>query len=81
MRELIRRELYVIAHGQSARTRIFKYLVLFAIFGVIYYRFGGEAVAWTFGVAVALSIAAHFFFRWKTKGWEEDWWLYKSLFK
>lgn len=63
------------------RFRIAKYIVIFAVGGAIYVWGGWKWVGWTLLVALIFAIAMHFFFRWKTNGWEDSWGPYKSLFK
>ena len=78
---LLKKELYVALHGQTARFRVVKYIVFLAVFGALYWWKGWGAVWWALGISLVFAIALHFFFRWKTKGWDEDWGPYKSLFK
>ena len=80
-KNLIKKELYVAIHAQTARFRVVKYIVFFAIFGTVYWLWGGKAVLWALGISLVFAIAMHFFFRWKSKGWMEDYGPYKSLFK
>lgn len=77
--DLIKKELYVALHGQTARFRVGKYIAFLIIFGAVYAKRGGEAVAWALGIALVFAITMHFFFRWMTEGWTKSWWLYKSL--
>lgn len=79
--DTIKKEIYVAVHGQTARFRIVKYAIMIPLFGGIYWKYGGEILAWVLGVALILALIMHFFFRWKSKGWMEDYGLYKSLFK
>jgi hypothetical protein len=78
---VFKKELYVALQAQTVKFRIVKYIVLIAIFGAIYWWKGGEAVLWSFLIALVFALAMHFFFRWKSKGWMEDYGPYKSLFK
>lgn len=70
MNKSIKRELYVVQHGQSAEFRISKYIVL-CIFLTRVYAYNGE-VGVILAIACALFIGAtvHFIFRWKTGGWQ-----------
>ena len=77
----IMRELHVIVRGQSARFRLVKYAILTALFGAIYWKFGGKTFAIALAALALIGTAVHFLLRWKSKGWTEDWWLYKSLFQ
>lgn len=81
MKDILKKELYVAVHGQTARFRMVKYAILIPLFGAIYWWGGWNLMAWCLGIALVLALAMHFFFRWKTNGWEEDWGPYKSLFK
>ncbi len=76
MKEFLKKELYVALHGQTARFRIVKYIVLFAVFGALYWWKGWEAVLWALAIGFIAAIGVHFFFRWKSKGWNEKWGLY-----
>lgn len=76
---LIKKELYVALHAQTARFRVVKYIVFLAIFGAIY-RWKGWGTTWKVLLSmVVLGTAVHFFFRWMTEGWTKPWWLYKPL--
>lgn len=111
MNEVLKKELYVAVHGQSARFRIMKYAILIPLFAALYWwgvKWGegphckaglsagegggpaqifsrklceGEVLAWALGVLFILALAVHFFFRYKSNGWQDDWWLYKSVLK
>ncbi len=80
MKELIKKELYVAMHGQTARFRVGKYLVFAILFGGIYMRWGTRAVFLALWIAFVVAIALHFFFRSMSNGWMDDWGLYKSVF-
>lgn len=77
MNELMKKELYVAIHGQTARFRIVKYIVILAVLGTMYAWNGWKAVWQTLGVALIAALVMHFFFRWKSKGWNESWGPYK----
>ena len=77
MNESLKKELYVALHGQTVRFRIIKYAILVPLFGVIYWWKGWEITWKILGVALVFAIATHFFFRWKSKGWNESWGPYK----
>jgi hypothetical protein len=68
MNETVRKELYVAVHGQTARFRVVKYILIFGVGGAIYWKWGGEVLAWTL-------------LRYMSNGWMDDWGPYKSLFK
>lgn len=81
MNNLLKKELYVAIHAQTAKFRMVKYAVLLPLFGTIYWLYGGEVLLKTLGVLFILAIGMHLFYRWMTRGWENDWGGYKSLFK
>ena len=81
MNDLIKKELHVAIHGQTAKFRLVKYAVLIPLFGAIYWWGGSEVLLSTIGVLAIVGVIVHFFFRYKTNGWQDDWWLYKSLYK
>ena len=70
---IITKELYVAAYGQSTLFRLVKYAILIPSFAAIYWWFGGQIFIWTLGVSIAGSIVVHFVFRWKTDGWLKKW--------
>lgn len=78
---LLKKELYVAVHAQTARFRVVKYAILIPLFGAIYWWKGKEVTLWTLGIALVFAIAMHLFYRWKTNGWQDSWGGYKSLFK
>ena len=79
LRELYKKEKYVIVNGQTRRFRIVKYLVIFAIAWVLYAWKGIRVVGLTFLFLAIASISVHLFFRWKTHGWEKSWGPYKNI--
>ena len=81
MNEILKKELYVALHAQTTRFRIVKYIVIFGVGGAVYWQWGGEVLAWALVGALVFALAMHFFFRWKSKGWNENYGPYKSLFK
>lgn len=81
MKASIKKELYVAFHGQSTRFRIVKYAVLIPLFALIYWKWGGEVLLKTLGVAFVFAIAMHLVYRWKTNVWRDDWGGYTSVFK
>ncbi len=78
-KELYKKEKDVVIHGQTLRFRLIKYLVLLGIFTAAYFWRGTQFVINLFFILFILSIGAHFFFRWKTQGWEKSWGLYKKI--
>jgi hypothetical protein len=79
VRAWIRREAYVVAHGQTARFRAAKYLVLLGIGVALRFWIGWKGVLTAFACVAVLGLILHFLFRWKTKGWTESWGLYKKM--
>lgn len=77
----LKKELHVAIHAQTARFRVVKYIIFALIFGAVYWLWGGRATLWMLGALILLALIVHFFYRWKTKGWEESWGGYTSLFK
>lgn len=78
MENWIKREAHIIAHGQSKMFRIIKWVILVVLGALVYAFFGGKVLGWTIFILAILGISAHFLFRWKTRGWTKDWWLYKA---
>lgn len=79
LKETIRRELYVVAHGQTWRFRAGKYSILSCIAGGMYVVGGWSLVGIIFGSLIPFAIIVHFFFRWKTHAWKKSWGPYKVL--
>lgn len=78
MNTLMKRELKVILHGQSIKFRLMKYIVIISI-GILIYRWQGwDGVAYFLLFGALLGISGHLFLRWKTKGWKQNWWLFKT---
>jgi hypothetical protein len=77
-KEAAKKELHVVVYGQSALFRVVKYIVIVIVAFLLYKWKGGRTTAYIFLMLALVSIAAHFFFRWKTKGWTQSWGLYKS---
>ncbi|OHB19818.1 MAG: hypothetical protein A2854_04195 [Parcubacteria group bacterium RIFCSPHIGHO2_01_FULL_56_18] len=78
---LVKKEIYVALHAQTARFRVVKYIVIFAILFALYVWKGWGTTWKTLLAMFVFGTAVHFFFRWKTKGWTESWWSYQSLFE
>jgi hypothetical protein len=81
MKNFFKKELYVIRHVQTARVRMVKYTIFLVIFWAVYWWGNWEAVRWTLGALLIVALGMHFFFRWKSKDWMEDYGMYKSVFK
>ncbi len=77
-KELFKREMHVVVHGQSGLFRVIKYIIILIIGASFYLWQGLVNTGILFLVLAVLSIATHFLFRWKTKGWTQSWWLYKK---
>jgi hypothetical protein len=78
-KDLYKREVHVAIHGQSWKFRVKKYIVLLLISGAIYAWKGWETLGRVLLIMAVFAIAMHFFFRWKTNGWEKSWGLYKKI--
>lgn len=79
MSKTLRRELYAVAHAQSARFRIFKYLILLLVIALLYHHHGLSGVFYFLGFAVIAGICSHFIFRYKTNAWTKSWGLYRAM--
>ncbi len=77
-RDLYNREKEVVIHGQTAKFRIVKYIVLFLIFGFVYKFYGSSSTLKLLLILIVLSLCVHFFFRYMSQGWTKSWWLYKK---
>ncbi|MBX4188418.1 MAG: hypothetical protein KW793_04800 [Candidatus Doudnabacteria bacterium] len=76
-KEAVKKEVDVIVHGQTIRFMLMKYAVLLLSVFLLFSWKGWRTVGIVFAILFAVSIMAHFFFRWKTKGWTQTWGLYK----
>jgi hypothetical protein len=79
MLETLRREIYIVIHGQSIRFRVIKYLVFIGIIIILSKNYGLQSTSYFLLLAMIIALTAHFFFRWKTKGWRNSWGLYKKI--
>ena len=79
LKQFIERETYVALHAQTWKFRAVKYIVLIALATVSVIWKGWQATGILFLVLFAAAIAIHFLFRWKSKGWTQDWGPYKKL--
>ena len=77
-REALKKEVDVIVHGQTAKFRIIKYIVLLLLGYMLYVWQGLRTTVWVFLALAVISIIIHLLFRRKTRGWTESWWLYKN---
>lgn len=73
------REKYVAIHAQTARFRVIKYLIILALLAIVFAWSGWKGIGMFFVITIPLSLAVHFFYRWKTKRWTESWGGYKKL--
>ena len=78
-KEFYKKEKHVVLHGQTTRFRMVKYIVLFAIGVGVYLWKGLATVSLLFLVLAIAGVVVHFFFRWKTDGWEKSWGSYKKI--
>ena len=73
IKELIRREIAVILHGQSLTFRVIKYTLLVILFFLVNKFFGTSPTFYLFFVLVLSSLLVHFIFRNFTNGWRKSW--------
>jgi hypothetical protein len=76
MNKAVRREMEV-AFSKEAQPiwfRILKYIVLATI---IYFLWGSKWLWPVLGILTALAISLHFWYRHKTKGWKQDYGMWK----
>lgn len=76
-KDIYKREIHAVVHGQSVKFRIGKYIVLFAVFSVFYAWRGITDTLLLLAILFIVSLCIHFFFRWQSKGWTQSWGLYK----
>jgi hypothetical protein len=79
MKNWVKREKYVIMHGQSVLFRIIKWIIFIIVGTLLYVFFGWKILGLVVLVLATAGIAAHFLFRWKTHGWTKNWGLYKVI--
>ena len=79
LKDLIKRELHVVVHGQSSTFRIKKWVVIIALLVGLYYWKGIGVTVRFLIIAAILSLGIHFLFRWKTDGWTKSWGPYKRI--
>jgi hypothetical protein len=79
LKELLRREMYVVVHGQTARFRIVKWIVILAAGSLLFAWIGPALTGKLFVVLAVFGILIHFLFRFKTKGWTRPWGPYKRV--
>jgi hypothetical protein len=77
--DAVKKEIRVAVYGQSIKFRLIKYSIIIPLAVGLYLWRGVAALAWVFGPLAILALATHFFFRYKTKAWSEDWWLVKNM--
>lgn len=81
MSQALKREIYIILHGQSVRFRIIKYLILIGITVLLYKFYGSNGILYFYSFAFIFGIAVHLLFRWKTNGWRKSWGLFNTPMK
>jgi small-conductance mechanosensitive channel len=79
IKESIRREKYVVLHGQSWRFRVVKYIVIVGVVAALTLWKGWQTALFFIVSLGVLGIIVHFVFRWKTKAWTRSWGPYKKL--
>lgn len=77
-REVYEKEKNVVLYGQSEKFRIIKYAIIIPIAITIYYWKGPRVFLYTLLIAILLSLAIHFLFRYMSDGWTKSWGPYKS---
>ena len=78
-KDFYQKEKYVVLNGQPRNFRIVKYIVILGILIGLYFWKGFRADIILIIILALVGTAVHFFFRWKTKGWEKAWGPYKPL--
>ena len=78
MNPTLKREIHVALHAQTTKFRLMKYLIIFLILYILFLNGGWNSVVRGLLVMLVLSLSIHFFFRWKTKAWIKNWWIYKA---
>lgn len=78
-KEFWKREKFVIINGQTVRFRIYKYLALAVVLGLIFWVWGFWSAVKLLAALIGLGVVVHFIFRYKTKGWTENWGPYKKM--
>ncbi len=79
MKDTIEREKYIVVHGQTARFRVIKYLLLAAFLIPFWLWQGDRALAILLVCLTVISVTIHLLFRWKTKAWTQSWGPYKKM--
>ena len=69
----LQKELYVVAHGQTAQFRIIKWIIILVLLSVLFVWKGWTTVIFTIILGAMLGISLHFFLRWKTDAWTKPW--------
>lgn len=79
IKKLIKREIHVAVHAQSAAFRIKKYLLFAVLFSITYLAFGLSETLVLLAVLTVLAVVVHIFFRFKTNAWTTSWGPYKRI--
>lgn len=78
-KKTVLREVEVAFSSKSQKPvfRVLKYVVLVSLLIIFRHH---RATWWILGIVLALSLAVHFFVRYKTKGWTRSWgrWKYEK---
>jgi len=74
-----RRELWVARYGQTARFRIFKWIVILLLAYALLRWQGPYVVAAVFFCMFMAGLSLHFLLSWKTERWTKSWGLYKRI--
>ena len=73
MLNVLKREWYVVRYGQTARFRLIKWVIIFALIYLLQNNFGWLAVKWFVGLGFIIGVGGHFYLRYKTQGWTKEW--------
>ncbi len=71
---------FEVAFSKKAQAPIFRILKYLVIGLLVYFFWDSATLWWILGTAVILSLALHFFVRYKTRGWTRSWgkWKYEK---
>lgn len=81
MSTVLKRETYIVIHGQSATFRTIKWIILIGITYCIFIQWGWDGVVVWITLGTILGLSIHFLFRWKTHGWTRTWGPMKKIIK
>ena len=79
MPQWLQKEIYVAVHGQTAKFRIFKWIIILIILYLLFTWKGWSAVTWVIILGAILGITMHMFLRYKTNAWTKSWGKVKAI--